>query len=63
MSNTSVIIHSFQELDSIWTVRTHVQGGKQMVERENGTVAGEEEEAVAEEAAEETDDSSEEESE
>ena len=62
MSKTSTILRSFQELGSTWTVRTHVQGDEQMVERENGTVAGEEE-AVAEEAAEETDDSSEEESE
>ena len=63
MSKASTILRSFQELGPLWTVRTHVQGDEQMVERENGTVAGEEEEAVAEEAAEETDDSSEEESE
>ena len=62
MSKTSTILRSFQELGPLWTVRTHVRGDEQMVERENGTVAGEEE-AVAEEAAEETDDSSEEESE
>ena len=61
MSKASTILRSFQELGPLWTVRTHVQGDEQMVERENGTVAGEEEEVAEEAVEEEADGSSEEE--